>query len=123
MVSEDTAVWESLSLDVDDRRRRLDRYVGSRRQGTADWIHFNRDPPSSFAAIAAALGLRGDLPIVTLLTNVAWDAQLHFPGNAFAGMLDWVRSTIGTFAGRAHVPLVIRSEEPRVGEGVGSTGR
>src|SRR3546814_16604752 len=36
MVSEDTAVWESLSLDVDDRRRRLDRYVGSRRQGTAD---------------------------------------------------------------------------------------
>src|SRR5690606_1560866 len=107
-VSEDPAVWEGLSLDVDDRRRRLDRYVASRRQGSADWIHFNRDPPSGFAAIASALGLRDDLPIVTLLTNVSWDAQLHFPGNAFAGMLDWLRTTIGHLAGREDVQLVIR---------------
>src|SRR3546814_12245883 len=86
MVSEDTAVWESLSLDVTDRRRRLDRYVGSSRQGTADWIHFNRDPPSSSAAIAAAPGLRSDLPVVTAATNLDREADLHFPATASPGL-------------------------------------
>lgn len=108
MVSEDPAVWESLALDVDNRRGRLQRYMASRRDGSADWVHFNRDPKSGFDDIAGALGLDPRLPIVTLLTNVLWDAQLHFPGNAFAGMLDWVRTTIDLFARRNDIQLVIR---------------
>jgi len=108
MVSEDPAVWDTLSLDVDDRRERLERYMATRRDGSADWVHFNRDPTSRFEEIARTLGLQPGVPIVTALTNVLWDAQLHFPGNAFAGMLDWVKTTIELFSKRDDVQLVIR---------------
>jgi hypothetical protein len=45
---------------------------------------------------------------VALLTNVMWDAQLHYPANAFESMLDWVLQTIQYFAGRPDLQLLIR---------------
>jgi hypothetical protein len=45
---------------------------------------------------------------VALLTNVMWDAQLHFGINVFPNMLVWVLDTIRYFAGRPEVQLVIR---------------
>ena len=29
-------------------------------------------------------------PVIGLLTNVFWDAQLHYRANAFKDMLDWI---------------------------------
>ena len=34
---------------------------------------------------------------VLMLTNVMWDAQLHYPANAFSSMLDWIIETIDYF--------------------------
>jgi len=66
-------------------------------------------------------------PSIGLLTNVMWDAQLHYPANAFKNMLDWVLKTIRYFAGRPEMQLVIRvhpaeisgfipSRQPIIGE-------
>jgi hypothetical protein len=43
-----------------------------------------------------------------MLTNVIWDAQLHYQANAFPSMLDWARKTIAYFAGRPELDLLIR---------------
>ena len=43
-----------------------------------------------------------------MLTNVFWDAQLHYRANAFDDMLDWVLETIGYFAQRPDLQLLIR---------------
>ena len=37
-----------------------------------------------------------------------WDAQLHYPANAFKDMLDWVLETIRYFAGRPDLQLLVR---------------
>ena len=37
-----------------------------------------------------------------------WDAQLHYPANAFPSMLDWVLQTIRYFASRPDLQLLIR---------------
>ena len=33
-------------------------------------------------------------PTILLLTNVIWDAQLHYPANAFPNMIVWLIETI-----------------------------
>jgi hypothetical protein len=43
-----------------------------------------------------------------MLTNVMWDAQLHYRANAFPNMLSWVIQTIEYFARRPDLQLLIR---------------
>jgi len=59
-------------------------------------------------SIAAEVGVDFSKPCIGLLTNVMWDAQLHYPTNAFPSMLDWVLETIRYFAGRPDLQLLIR---------------
>ena len=47
-------------------------------------------------------------PCVGMLTNVMWDAQLHYRANAFPNMTEWVLQTIRHFAGRPELQLLIR---------------
>ena len=47
-------------------------------------------------------------PVIGLLTNVSWDAQLHYPANAFPNMLDWLVQTCEYFATRPDLQLLIR---------------
>lgn len=107
MISEDTKLWEDLALD-DDRAASLDAYLESRRRGSHDWIWFNKEVADDTDDRLAAVGIDGRRPIVTLLTSVVWDAQLHYASNAFPGMVDWVRYTIAYFATRSDLQLVIR---------------
>lgn len=107
MISEETELWEELTLD-DDRSTALDHYLESRRRGSHDWIWFNKEVADDSGTKLAALGADGRRPIVTLLTSVVWDAQLHYESNAFPGMVDWVRFTIAYFATRPDLQLVIR---------------
>jgi hypothetical protein len=43
-----------------------------------------------------------------MLTNVIWDAQLHYPANAFPDMVDWTLKTIDYFSRRPDLQLIIR---------------
>src|SRR5206468_215621 len=45
---------------------------------------------------------------IGLLTNVMWDAQLHYPQNAFRDMWDWLVTTIRYFEKRPGLQLIIR---------------
>jgi hypothetical protein len=64
-----------------------------------------RDDP---AALAKTLGLDPAKPAIGLLTNVSWDAQLHYPANAFPNMLEWLVCTCEYFATRPDLQLLIR---------------
>jgi hypothetical protein len=39
---------------------------------------------------------------------VVWDAQLHYPANAFPSLVDWAVQTIEWFAGRPDLQLLLR---------------
>jgi len=49
-----------------------------------------------------------DRPIIGMLTNVMWDAQLHYPANCFRDMREWCMATIRYFQTRPDLQLVIR---------------
>ena len=119
MISEPTTAWESLewseTLDRDTMA-----YLWSRRTGTNDWIWFHHEPQEDAAKIAREVGCSFSKPTVALLTNVLWDAQLHYRSNAFPNMLEWVLETIRYFAERPKLDLVIRIHPAEIRGGIPS---
>jgi hypothetical protein len=107
LLSEPTSAWDAMAwsprLDTN-----LDDYLKSRWSGSNDWITFHRDPQVEDQAIATETGVDFSKPCIGMLTNVIWDAQLHYQANAFPSMLDWARKTIAYFARRPELELLIR---------------
>ena len=107
LMAEPTESWETMPWTA-EMEAQIQEYLKSRWSGTRDWIWFHDEPDEDFAAYAREVGLDLNRPTVALLTNVMWDAQLHYPANAFASMLDWVLQTIEYFKGRPDLQLLIR---------------
>ena len=99
--------WEHADLSA-DKERELMQYLGSRREGMFDWIVFHRPSTQDPAEIARRLRIDRSRPVIGLLTNVSWDAQLHYPANAFPNMLEWLVQTCQYFATRPDLQLLIR---------------
>ena len=106
-LTEPTEPWENMAWTAELENDVVD-YLKSRWYGTRDWIGYVVDPLEDVSSIAAELGVDFSKPCIGLLTNVIWDAQVHYGGNAFPTMLDWTLDTIKYFAGRPDLQLIIR---------------
>ncbi len=107
LMQEPTSAWETMTWSPQLEEEVMS-YLRSRWYGTRDWVWFHEKPQEDLAKIAAEVGIDLTKPSIGLLTNVMWDAQLHYPANAFPNMLDWVLRTIAYFAARPDLQLVIR---------------
>jgi len=107
MMTEPVALWRDRPLSAAEGKR-IRAYLKSRRDGRNDWIivhHAARLQPLNGVA---DLALDPAKPVVLLLTNVFWDAQLHYRTNAFRNQGDWLVRTIAWFANRPDLQLVVR---------------
>lgn len=107
MMSEPVSEWESISWSNELEEKTVN-YLKSRWVGGEDWISFLNVPEFDLAKIEESIGVNFSRPCIGLLTNVVWDAQLHYPANAFSNMLDWLKKTIEYFAERTDLQLLIR---------------
>lgn len=107
LLDEPVANWENLRLEP-AQEKALMTYLESRSVGAYDWIWFHDRPNFDRDAIFKRYALRTDVPIIGLLTNVMWDAQLHYPANVFPGMLPWLVETIRHFSARQDLQLLVR---------------
>jgi hypothetical protein len=107
LMTEPAATWEQMTWTPELESGLLE-YLESRWYGSQDWIWFHDRPVADLERIGREVGADFSKPCVGLLTNVMWDAQLHYPANAFPNMLEWVVSTIEWFAGRPDLQLIIR---------------
>jgi len=107
LLEEPVSNWEGVEWGPEREEEVMD-YLKSRWRGTRDWIWFHEKPEEDLSSIAAELGVDFSRPCVGMLTNVMWDAQLHYRANAFPNMLEWVLQTIRYFAGRPELQLLIR---------------
>ena len=107
LLQEPAANWEHLSWDTQMEDEVMD-YLKSRWHGTKDWIWFHEKPEEDLSSIANELGVDFNRPCIGMLTNVMWDAQLHYRANAFPNMLEWVIQTIRYFIKRPELQLLIR---------------
>ncbi|MFN3152554.1 hypothetical protein [Bremerella sp.] len=119
LISEPKYLWENLAL-TPARRERMNSYIAGKRLGGREYAAYYKDSIDSPEAIREQLGLDSDLPIVSLFTNVLWDAQLYFQYNAFDNMLDWMNRTISYFGERDDVQLVVRIHPAEANGGRGS---
>ena len=107
LMNEPREYWENLELS-EQQDRALMNYLASRRDGLFDWIVFHRPKTEDPKELPSLLGLDSSKPIIGLLTNVSWDAQLHYPANAFESMLDWLVQTCRYFETRPDLQLLVR---------------
>ncbi len=107
MMDEATAVWEEMPW-TSQMDGQLASYLHSRERGTQDWIYFHDRPIKDLNKWIEQSGLDSQKPCIGLLTNVMWDAQLHYPQNAFPNMLEWIIQTIRYFSSKPDLQLIIR---------------
>lgn len=107
LMDEPVDVWEGMQWGPTQEKQIVD-YLRSRWSGTRDWIWFHNRPDEDYDAFAKKFGLDPAKPVIGMLTNVMWDAQLHYRANAFENMLTWVVDTIAYFATRPDLQLLMR---------------
>lgn len=107
MLSEPLNVWEDMKWN-EETEKKTDEYLKSRWKGTKDWIWFHEKPQFDVSHIEKETGIDFSKKTIGLLTNVIWDAQLHYPANAFPDMVTWLIKTIRYFKKRKDLQLVIR---------------
>ena len=107
LMSEPVSKWENIPWTSQMEAELMD-YLKSRWHGTNDWIWFHEKPEEDLNSIAQELGVDFSKPCIGMLTNVMWDAQLHYPANAFPNMLEWVLQTVTYFSKRPELQLLIR---------------
>ena len=80
LMNEPTSTWEDLpwTAEIEQRAAPLSEEPLAWHQ---DWIWFHERPQIDRASRShAKLGLDFSRPTIGMLTNVMWDAQLHYPG-------------------------------------------
>jgi len=107
LMNEPTSEWEDMPWSP-ERDEVITSYLHSRWKGDNDWIYFQENSYFEKDQILAEIGCNANKPIVGLLTNVMWDAQLHYPANAFTNMLEWLLYTVQWFEQHPNLQLVIR---------------
>jgi hypothetical protein len=107
MVTDTYETWGSYICDK-SKKIEIDKYLTSRVRGANDWIIFNRNPEINSVHITKQLKLENGRPVALLLTNVIWDAQLHFEGNYYRSMLDLIFDSIEYFERYDKYDLIIR---------------
>ena len=107
LMTEPVSAWRDMAWG-ERQRAEIAAYLKSRWRGERDWIGFHEKPEEDAAALAASLGLDLAKPVIGMLSNVVWDAQLHYPANAFPSLIDWAMRTIAYFRGRPDLQLLLR---------------
>lgn len=101
-----TASWDR---PLDSREAgALDIYLDGRQRGAMDSLTHHPSPIEGREAVLAATGLRDGERLVSLFTNVVWDAQVYAPKTLFRGPVDWLIETLRHAVGTPGVRYVVR---------------
>lgn len=107
MMNEPVSTWKNMEFGP-KREEAILGYLKTRWRGSQDWIPFHVSSDESPDVLVHETGIDLSRPIVGMLTNVLWDAQVLYPANAFPTQLDWIMTTVAYFARRQDLQLLIR---------------
>jgi hypothetical protein len=88
--------------------RALEIYLDGRQRGAMDDLSHHPSPIEGREAVVAATGLREGEKLVTLFTNVVWDAQVYAERTLFKGSVDWMIETLRRCIDTPGVRYVVR---------------
>ena len=105
LMSEPISLWENILLSK-EQKSKIKQYLKSRQLGNQDWIYFHGKP--KFKSPLLNELQKSPKKKILVLTNVFWDAQLHYPKNIFEDMLEWLLETIEFFIENNGYELIVR---------------
>jgi len=115
LVIENNNNWQDIDLKEKLEKKTLD-YIDSRILGKKDWIYFHNNPTFNVEKLFYDLQIDLKKPIIALLPNTIWDAQLDYPFNFFKNILEWIFYTIDYFIERDDIQLLIRVHPAEVND-------
>ncbi len=113
LMNEPVSNWKSLELTPQLEEQVME-YLYSREEGSRDWQQFNENANPSLEFAVQEMGIDFSKPTIGLLPNVVWDAQLHYPANAFTNLIEWAIETVRYFAQRPELQLIVRAHPAEV---------
>lgn len=105
--------WMDTAL-APSQDQRLDGYLQDRARGRMGVQNFTFAERRSPADVLRALRLDPGRAVAVLFSNLFWDTAVQDRDVVFAGLKDWLRSTIDYFAARPEHQLIIRSHPAEV---------
>lgn len=119
LVNEPNDIWEAPELTAEQRTRTWD-YALSKQSGGVDALNYHPTPLEDAQLLYRELSIDTSRPIVSFFTNVIWDAQIYYDGQAFENILDWMRFSIERIAQNDKVWGIVRIHPAEVKGGVPS---
>ncbi|MHB8066489.1 MAG: hypothetical protein ACYDIC_01165 [Desulfobaccales bacterium] len=107
LVDEPADSWNNITFSP-SMAAELDDYVNAKTLGGRENVNYHPNPIFDKEVIINSLKLDPNKPIISMYTNVIWDAQIYYQYNAFDNIFDWIFSTIKYFKSRQDLQLVIR---------------
>ena len=107
MIDEDVSDWINIKLDK-KKEENLFNYLDSRKLGTQDMYSYFKKPLFTIESELKDTGIDLNKPIVGLLTNVIWDAQIIYKNNIYKDMTEWLISSIKYLSNRNDIQVVVR---------------
>ena len=109
LVEEPNDSWKDSAISDLEKQSVLD-YARRKKfdGGAADYCLYNPNPIEDKKAVLDILGISSEKPIVSIFTNVIWDAQVIYSSNAFKDIFDWMKQTIDNLAQNKDVNAVVR---------------
>ena len=100
--------WEGKDLSP-DQERKVDMYIRSREHHDRDVYTYNFTPRASDTAkLKSELGIPHDATVITLFTNLTWDAASAARHVVFPSQTEWIERTVAHFRDRPDVHVLLR---------------
>ena len=95
LVNESNTIWENITLNSYKIEKVLN-YVNKKKYSGSgvDYLNYHPNPIESNDFIYRFLKINDNRKIITIFTNVVWDAQILYQGNIFKDIYDWLEFTI-----------------------------
>jgi len=106
-MEESNEIWSELKLS-ENQIKMVQDYVGSKISGGRDIVNYHPNPILDKNKILNSLEFDSKKPLVSIFTNVLWDAQIFYSSNIFDSLLDWINETIAYYIRNPHIQLAVR---------------
>jgi len=107
MIEEDVSDWININLDK-KKEEILFNYLNSRKYGTQDMFYYFNNPSFEIENELSKIGVDLNKPIIGILTNIIWDAQIVYKNNIYKNMTEWLIATIKHLSKRNDIEVVVR---------------
>ena len=107
MMNEPVDTWRDIELN-NKVESKLMNYLTSRRYGHNDWTYYFKNPNFDVKEELVKIGVDINKPIISIIPNIIWDAQMIYPNNIFKNMLEWLFETLKFFENK-DIQVIVRS--------------